>query len=157
VASQLFLDTLRGAEDRCRAQELALNIGADHYVLFAADEQQLREGQIFNMSRQVQSRLLTAFTRDPCGDIETAKPTLAGNAPLLGSIDLPVLVLIGDSDAYFTPVQGRSAAEVQAEFYTGSSDVTWVALENTGHLPALELHAAAYRQTLSAWLKPRGF
>ena len=144
-SSPLVLQTAADTTARC------LTPGSSGFEYFGATEDDFKAGHVHDMDPTVLAALLKLRTRDPCGDIESLGQAVAVDQALTRSITVPVLVLIGDHDAFFPP----PAADQQQGAY-GSSDVTSVTLAGTGHAVALGRSAPAFRAALSAWLAKRG-
>jgi len=93
-----------------------------------------------------------AVERDPCGEGTSLLQTLAVDRLRLGTITVPVLLLIGDHDVFFPPPDG----EQEAALFSGSRDVTYHLLPTTGHYLQGERTASLARMIASAWLRARG-
>jgi pimeloyl-ACP methyl ester carboxylesterase len=89
---------------------------------------------------------------DPCGDHASLPATLLTDERQVPAIKVPVLLAIGDSDAIFPP----PALDNQRRLYTGS-DVTAIAVPNTGHALSLEHSAPSTRDSVASWLCRRSF
>lgn len=89
--------------------------------------------------------------RDPCGVLTTTGNAVANGNAYLDRIDVPVLVLFGRDDQLFQP----PTQELQAQRFTGSTAVTFVQLDGTGHEVVLDRgqlgQARAFRDAMSAW------
>ncbi len=93
--------------------------------------------------------------RIPCGETNSAVPTIAQDVASVQTITAPVLLVLGTKDALFT--NPREAGAQQRDLYRGSSDVTLEFVEGAGSALQLERSAPAFRATLDAWLGRRGF
>lgn len=94
-----------------------------------------------------------AHERDACGAVTSVGGGIAADHVYLRTITIPVLVVFGDQDKAFRPGTG----EREARQYTGSRDVTYVAIRNAGHPPMLSRSALVFRAKVSSWLARHGF
>ena len=125
------------------------------YFHWPPSEQEVRDGVGERMDPAVLDAAVNMRNRNPCGDL-TSAALLANhheNTPVLGQIEVPVLLMYSDHDLIFT----REGAEQQRAHFTGSDDLTFEMLDDAGHFPMLELRAAEHRALLSDWLHARGF
>ncbi|MHA7278011.1 alpha/beta hydrolase [Arthrobacter sp. Hz1] len=129
--------------------------GSPGYVFFGADTPEMFiKAHFFTDNAEPAVVDTTAGLRnmDPCGDITSYKDAVDTNKANIGSIDVPTLVLTGDSDAIY-PV----LAEPQASLLTGSNDVTAVNIPATGHALTLHNSKDQFSAEVSAWLDARNF
>jgi pimeloyl-ACP methyl ester carboxylesterase len=85
---------------------------------------------------------------NPCGDTATFAAAAATNVANIGSIDVPVLVIIGSEDALFPQPAGSS----QRDLFTGSPSVTLRELSPSSHAVTIEATAPEFSQRISDWL-----
>lgn len=91
--------------------------------------------------------------RDPCGAPSSALQTwLRTDTQGLGTIDLPVLIALGERDRVYPPQSGM----VHAQRFTGSDDVELRIFPEAGHLFHLERQRATWIGDMSGWLEERG-
>ncbi|MDB5065819.1 MAG: hypothetical protein JWM18_2253 [Chloroflexi bacterium] len=90
---------------------------------------------------------------DPCGDDSSLPAAITTDSQKVASIKVPVLLAIGANDAIFPP----PALDRQRGLFTGSSDVTAISVQDTGHALSLERSAPHTRDAIAAWLCKRSF
>jgi pimeloyl-ACP methyl ester carboxylesterase len=110
-------------------------------------------GLVYRADPAVVRAVLATVERNPCGIGTSLVQTLAVDRLRLGTITVPVLLLFGDHDEFFPPPDG----ERQKALYSGSPDVTYELLPNTGHAMEIDGTAPTARAAVSAWLHARGF
>lgn len=125
------------------------------YAYFGETEQDFRDLQFHNADPEVVAAATAIRPRDPCGRAGSAPQSIAVDTALLGTVDIPVLLVYGEDDEIFD--SGPLGTRLQKSRYTGSDDVTDVFLPDTGHALALERTAPRMRGTVSDWLAARGF
>jgi pimeloyl-ACP methyl ester carboxylesterase len=88
---------------------------------------------------------------EPCGDDASLLSAIATDVRAVPSITVPVLLLIGDHDAVFPPL------ESQRRLFAGSRDVTAVTIPDTGHAVTVERSAGVTRDAVISWLCGHAF
>ncbi|MGH8583351.1 MAG: alpha/beta fold hydrolase [Gammaproteobacteria bacterium] len=91
--------------------------------------------------------------RDPNRQLPR-RPTLSSfpvDGAMLGSVDVPVLCIAGDKDAFFPH------PDDQAKLFTGSPEAKAVVLPGTGHAVTLEKSAPEFRRAMADWLRAHKF
>jgi pimeloyl-ACP methyl ester carboxylesterase len=127
--------------------------GADGYAPFGATAADFNAIMFHDADPSVVVATDALRTRDPCGDTGSVPGALVNDALTIPSITVPVLLLIGQNDALFTP----PTADFGRLEYLGSHDVTQTILPDTGHALLLGHTAPQARAALSSWLGARGF
>ncbi len=89
--------------------------------------------------------------KDACGPLMFAPSSFVVDAAMLRAIEVPVLCIAGDKDAFFP------YPEEQAKLFVGSPDVKAVILPNTGHAVTLEKSAPDFRAAMVTWLAEHRF
>lgn len=90
--------------------------------------------------------------RDPCGDTLSIPAAIASDDQNVPTISAPVLLLSGKDDALFPP----AAIDNQKAMYTGTTDLTAILLNDTGHAAPSRTAGDAW-QAIAAWLSRRRF
>ena len=127
--------------------------GPGGYAPFGATAADFNAIMFYNADPAVVAATDALRNRDPCGDTMSVPAALVNNVLTIPSVTVPVLLLLGQNDALFTP----PAANFGRLEYLGSHDVTQTVLPGTGHALLLGRSASAARGTLRAWLGARGF
>lgn len=128
------------------------NSSADGYAPLEANEAQFRADHFHNIDDDIADRVAARRTDDACGGLRNA-PTAIGADPVRnGTIDVPVLFLIGRDDAFFS-----GDARAQAATFRASPEVTTVVLADTGHAVAFGRTAPLWRAELHRWLTANRF
>jgi pimeloyl-ACP methyl ester carboxylesterase len=89
---------------------------------------------------------------NPCGDLESAPQAVTSDQSHIGSIHVPVLLVVGENDAVFT----TEGMQRRKTMFSGSSDVKLIFLPNTGHALTLEKSAPVFAADVGQWLAARG-
>jgi pimeloyl-ACP methyl ester carboxylesterase len=87
---------------------------------------------------------------DSCGGLQTAPVSIVTDFNKLREVKVPVLVITGDSDAFF------AHPEEQAKLFRGSPDAQGMTLADTGHAITLGRTASAFRDKMAGWLTSHG-
>lgn len=104
----------------------------------------------------VESAATAMRSRASCGEPFSSPQSLVTDSLqlLLRQIQVPVLLVNGAKDAFFTP--GLELVK-QKSYYSGSDDVTTMLIPDAGQALALERSAPQFRQTMDSWLTQHGF
>jgi pimeloyl-ACP methyl ester carboxylesterase len=127
--------------------------GPGGYVFFGPPDEEFRSDLFHQADPAVVDAVVRLRSRNPCGYVLSLVPAIVNDGQKLGEITAPVLFLHPAED----PVWDRSAAEKQPQLFKGSTDVTAMFLDDTGHFPMFERTAPQFRATVSDWLQRRGF
>ena len=127
--------------------------GPGGYAPFGATAWDFNAIMFYNAAPAVIAATDALRNRDPCGDTMSVPAALVNNVLTIPSIHVPVLLLLGQNDALFTP----PAANFGRLEFLGSHDVTQTVLPGTGHALLLGNSAPLARATLRGWLAQRGF
>lgn len=127
--------------------------GSTGYAYFGRTETEFQENVFHDADPNVVSRATAMRNRDPCGDISTLVQISIVNGRRASTVGVPVLILFGENDANFQP----SAAQNQANSFTGSPRVTVHRFAGAGHALTLERPAPKVRASVVAWLNESGF
>jgi pimeloyl-ACP methyl ester carboxylesterase len=127
--------------------------GADGYAKFGQSTADFNAIMFHDADPSVVAATDALRTRDPCGDTGSVPGALVNDALTIPGIHVPVLLLLGQDDALFTP----PVANFGRLEYLGSGDVTQTILPDTGHALLLGNTAPAARAALTSWLGARGF
>ena len=123
------------------------------YAYFIQTEEESRAGLYQDAEPQVIDAATALRTTNPCGDLGTILAANVTNRLSLSQVQVPVLLVYGSHDKTF-PVEG---GRQQRDRFTGTSDVTFVVLDNTGHFFTMEKTVPTFRQHVSDWLVQHGF
>jgi pimeloyl-ACP methyl ester carboxylesterase len=96
---------------------------------------------------------LSARQVNPCGEIDSAASAIAMDTGRVGEIDVPVLLISGDSDYVTNPDQ----VVREKGLFASSPDVTAEIVKRSDHFPMLDRSAPVLRGDISRWLRTRGF
>ncbi len=124
---------------------------ADGYELIETDDAAAAADFFANGEPAIVEDIIGTRPADACGGTAFAPTSIATDVAMLGTVDVPVLVIAGAQDAFFPD------PDAQAKLFTGSSDVRAVKLADTGHAITLERTAPAFRRAVAGWLGERGF
>lgn len=133
-----------GQQSRCLTSE-------DGYELIEIDDGAAAADFFVNGEAAIVEDVIGSRPADACGPTAFAPTSIAADVAMLGTVDVPVLVIAGAQDAFFPD------PDAQASLFTGSSDVQAVKLDDTGHAITLERTAPAFRAAVADWLGERGF
>ena len=152
------LEIAADAEARCAAGgEPAYPGGPGGYVYYP----QLSDWPTLmpNSDPAVVAGATASRQRNPCGlipsTVTTASLNFAGattGTAGLSEINVPVLLALGELDPVFT----HDGFSQQANYFTGTDDVTACLLPGTGHFEMLDRNAAGFRELVADWLGTRG-
>jgi pimeloyl-ACP methyl ester carboxylesterase len=135
-----FTDVARGDSFRCAGDR-------DYHYVFT--ESDWARDPLAGVDPAVLESAKSGRARNPCGDLGTIPVLPAIDRMYLHEIAKPVLLAFGTRDALVD-------ASGQREHYTGTTDVTEMAIEG-GHSWFLEASAApVFQAQLSEWLRRRG-
>lgn len=123
------------------------------YAPLGQNAEEFKALMFHNADPEVVGAATRLRSADPCGDDSSIPATIATDAQRVGSIPVPVLLVIGDNDAIFPP----PAQERQKGMFTGSKDVTAITVPDTGHALSLERSAPFTRDAVASWLCQRSF
>ena len=126
---------------------------AGGYAYVGQNANDFRSLVFYNVDPAVFDRVVAVRERDPCGELGSVPSAIAADQTMLSSVHVPVLLVFDDHDGFFPPPAGRQ----QKGHFTGSNDVTYVELANTGHALFLERTAPALRARVADWLSKHRF
>ncbi|TFB67377.1 alpha/beta fold hydrolase [Cryobacterium sp. Hz9] len=152
VQSQVLKDNAAYAAKVCASGGLRVGgAGPAGYAPFGAPEG--AAAALFNSADPaVQSAALQLLTIDPCGDTASFAPAVAVDLVNVPSIEVPVLIIAGGSDALFPVPAGPD----QASLFTGAASVDQVTLPNFAHAVTLEhAYEPSALRPLNDWLQKR--
>jgi len=87
---------------------------------------------------------------DSCAGLMYVPSSMISDSAMLGQVSVPVLLLTGDSDAFFADPSH------EAMLFSGSDDVKAVLLPDTGHALTLGHSAPQFRDQMAEWLHGHG-
>lgn len=137
--SPVVAERVTGHQARCAGR-------TDGFAPLEADEAEFRSDHIVNMADDIASKIVARRNDDACAGTRNAATAVAAAATRNGTIDVPVLLLAGDHDAFF-PDQ-----ESQARTYSGSRDLDVVTIMDSGHALAFGRTAPVFRDEMDRWL-----
>lgn len=105
-----------------------------------------------NADAAVVAAAFASFEPSPCGYLYSIVSALAITAPLMETLRMPVLIMLGDHD-----VAEPFAADVEHLLMLGNKDVSITVMPDTGHCSMLGRTAPTFRELLNEWLGARGF
>jgi len=149
VQSQVLRDNAAYAATVCASGGLRVGgAGPAGYAPFGPPEG--AAAALFNSADPaVQSAALQLLTIDPCGDTASFGPAVAVDLVNVPSIEVPVLIIAGGSDALFPVPAGPD----QASLFTGAASVEQVTLPAFAHAVTLErAYAPSALRPLNDWL-----
>ena len=152
VQSQVLKDNAAYAAKVCASGGLRVGgAGPAGYAPFGAPEG--AAAALFNIADPaVQSAALQLLTLDPCGDTASFAPAVAVDLVNVPSIEVPVLIITGGSDALFPVPAGPD----QASLFTGAASVDQVTLPNFAHAITLEhAYVPSALRPYNDWLQKR--
>jgi pimeloyl-ACP methyl ester carboxylesterase len=120
--------------------------GTPGYAAFALND---RDQFYFNSASQDVRTAVPPLHADPCGEILSIPAGIQADQAGEPQIDVPVLVLFGDSDVVFPPPAGRQ----EAAHLTGSPSVTLEMIPHASHYPLLEASHLQVVKVVDHWLK----
>jgi pimeloyl-ACP methyl ester carboxylesterase len=123
--------------------------GPGGYALFGRTPQEFRSTMFHSAPKAVQDAAVPLQNRDPCGDNLSLIPAIQRQAPNVGKVKVPVLVVCGNRDVLYAPF----GCEAQAERFTKGRTLI---LKNTGHGVPLERGAKTFRKRLGRFLDRYG-
>lgn len=129
--------------------------GSPGYHHTPLGEAQFRSIYFFDADPSVVNAAVLLRQRGPCGEAQSAVAALAVDNGMANTVTVPVLLVLGDQDGFFT--DPASAGQTQMGLFSGSMDKTLTILPGAGSALTLERSAPAFRSTVSTWLKARGF
>ena len=156
VVSDLAMQYAAEAVEACSEEGGQLSErGAPGYVAYGEDPVDFVIGHFATGNADPQVTRLTVDRRNinPCGDLLSFSAAVNTNLRNLDQIDVPVLVLAGEDDAFFPP----PAVERQAELFTGAESVTTEVIADTGHALTLHLSRDEFASEITHWLQDNGF
>lgn len=136
-----------------RAGEMQLRCltATDGYAPLEANDQQFRDDHIFNVEDDIADDLTERRTDDACAGTRNAGQAIASGLARSSTIDVPVLVILGEEDRFF------QNPERQAMLYTGSPEVTVREIPDAGHAIAFARTAPQFRDEVASWLEANDF
>ncbi|HEX3826460.1 MAG TPA: alpha/beta hydrolase [Sporichthyaceae bacterium] len=126
------------------------NSDEDGYAFIEASDAEAAADFFHDADQAVVTDVTAHRPKDSCGGLAAAPTSVATDLNKLREVKVPVLVITGDSDAFF------AQPEQQAKLFSGSPDATGITLADTGHAITLGHSAAAFRDKMIAWLTSHG-
>lgn len=127
--------------------------GSGGYAFFSSSPQDFRQAFFASTPAPLVQGALAQRNRNACGDLATVTAIGDANVATNDRVQVPVLVVAGQSDAIYP----EPAGEDLAGQFTGSSDVQLVTLPGTAHSLATEASAPQWSQAVASWLDEQGF
>lgn len=130
--------------------------GPFFYEPFPTTDAAFVKDSFANADQAVIAQALAQRGRTACGEPESAFTAIGVDdlQLVLKSVHVPVLLVNGLEDAFFTQPLG---AKLQKAQYTGSPDVSAEFIAGAGQALTLERTAGDFRQVMHTWLSARGF
>ncbi len=122
----------------------------DGYAFIEASDTEAAADFFHDADQAVVTDVTAHRPKDSCGGLAAAPNSVATDLNKLREVKVPVLVITGDSDAFF------AQPEQQAKLFSGSPDAQGVTLADTGHAITLGHSAPAFRDRMVAWLTSHG-
>lgn len=122
--------------------------GAPGYA-YGLDPDEIGDALFYNAEARVVAAAARGWEPDPCGVHRSQGPAVFTSVTEAARATVPILVVYGDHDLFGAP-------DVYASRFTGSTDVSWLVVADSGHMMMLERPAPAFRAALHDWLRARG-
>jgi pimeloyl-ACP methyl ester carboxylesterase len=120
-----------------------------NYTFTWPSRQAMAEDMFYNVDPAIPSAFKPRMEPDPCGERPTAVGGVVLDQVLIATIDIPVVVVIGDHDFALKP---GGTAKIQCARYLQSPGCVAVILPKTGHMMHLERTAPLLHDALDEWL-----
>jgi alpha-beta hydrolase superfamily lysophospholipase len=120
---------------------------ADGYALIETTDEQAAADFFHDADQAIVADVAAHRPPDSCAGLMYIPSNMAADAAFLGTISIPVLLVTGDSDAFFDDPAH------EAMLFTGTPDVTPVLMKDTGHAITLGHTAPQFRDQMAAWLQ----
>jgi len=127
--------------------------GPGGYAYFGQTPKDFRTNSFFSARPSVAAAAAALRHRDPCGDSASLIGAYLRDQVSLREIKVPVLLVCGEKDAI---IPSFLCANHEKRF-SGSRDFSLRFIPRAGHGLALERTAPTFRETVSRWLRKRGF
>lgn len=143
-ASPLTMQTSQEAAAVCAAggEPSDAPDGPPGYAYFGQAPDAFASAVFANAAPRIVAATVARRTRNPCGDLGSFMSGSQTNLANLGSIDVPVLLIVGAQDKLFPP----PGVESQVPLFTGSDDVEFTTVPAAGHAISLERTAPIFRR-----------
>jgi pimeloyl-ACP methyl ester carboxylesterase len=153
--SALALQTFFAAGQDCvtAPQGAHGDSGAPNYARFGRTDAEFTAGHFYDVEPAVAGLVLRKRNRDACGDLLSALQGLVGTDVDTLSINVPVLLITGDKDAFFPPPFNQVQAQTA---YPSASKLGVVEVKNAGHAITLGRSHEEFRSLMAQWLAERG-
>lgn len=138
------VEAVAGMQARCVGSQ-------DGYALLESDDDKAAADFFHDADPAVVAAMVKSRPADACGGTANAPASMATDPIALGTVEIPVLVITGEQDAFFDD------PALQARLFTGSRDVESVSLPDTGHAISLDRSAPAFQAAMAKWLGARKF
>jgi pimeloyl-ACP methyl ester carboxylesterase len=119
---------------------------ADGYALIETTDEQAAADFFHDADPAIVADVTKNRPPDSCAGLMYVPSNMASDAAFLSDVEIPVLLITGDSDAFFDDPNH------EAHLFSGSKDVTAVLMKDTGHAITLGHTAAAFRDQMADWL-----
>jgi pimeloyl-ACP methyl ester carboxylesterase len=120
-----------------------------NYTFTWPSRQAMAEDMFYNVDPAIPSAFKPRMEPDPCGERPTAVAGVVLDQGFIATIDIPVVVVIGDHDFALKP---GGTAKIQCARYLQSPGCVAVILPKTGHMMHLERTAPLLHDALDQWL-----
>jgi hypothetical protein len=118
----------------------------DGYAVLDTTDQQASADFFHDADPAIAADVSAHRPPDSCAGLMYIPSDMAADSIFLSGITVPVLLITGDSDAFFDDPAH------EAQLFVGSGDVTPVLLPNTGHAITLGHSAPQFRDQMANWL-----
>lgn len=119
----------------------------DGYALLDTTDEQASADFFHDADPAIAADVSAHRPPDSCAGLMYVPSNIGSDSAFLNEIRIPVLLITGDSDAFFDdPSQ-------EAQLFSSSLDVTPVLLKDTGHAITLGHSAPQFRDQMDQWLR----
>jgi hypothetical protein len=119
---------------------------SDGYVPLEGSDAEFRSDHLYNVEPEIADYLTAHRTDDACAGLRNSGQAIAGNGIRNNTIAVPVLLLAGANDKFFSNIT------LQALTYSQSRKVTVRTIPDTGHAVAFSRNAPIFQDDMDWWL-----
>jgi pimeloyl-ACP methyl ester carboxylesterase len=123
---------------------------ADGYALIETTDEQAAADFFHDADPTIVADVAAHRPADSCAGLMYIPASMAADSAFLAGVAIPVLVITGDSDAFFDDPAH------EAMLFRSSEDVQEVLMKDTGHAITLGHTAPQFRDEMAHWLRSQG-
>jgi alpha-beta hydrolase superfamily lysophospholipase len=128
-------------------QQMRCPSAADGYALIEATDEQAAADFFHDADPAIVADVTAHRPPDSCAGLMYIPSDIASDSAFLGQVSVPVLLVTGDSDAFFDDPAH------EAMLFSGSPEVKAVLMPDTGHAITLGHTAPQFRDLMAQWLQ----